>query len=120
MTYNAHLINPVKRIITEVIIDGDYKQLYELLHCQIFTAVQINEKRDTIYVDDEGLFVENQVFFLHKDYPYQPLAGYGLVVGTDDEGESITPSVSLQETREKVTFLSRAGLLKWMSEHPEA
>jgi len=84
-TYTAHLIDPVKRIVTEVTIDraNGIQDLYEHLHCSIFTFVEINRNHDGIYVDDEGLYSPNQEFFLHKGYPHQPLAGYGLVIGTE-------------------------------------
>lgn len=118
--YNAHLIDPVKRIVTLVTIRGDYTELYKHLHCQIFTAVQINNMQDTIYVDDEGLYVDNQLFFYHKNYPSQPLAGYGLVVGTDEEGESVNPKVTLEETIQAVTFMSRSDVMEWVRNNPDA
>jgi hypothetical protein len=120
--YTAHLIDPVKRTITEVTIDKDngIQDYYDQLHCNIFTAVEINANRDTIYIDDEGLFVPNQVFFYHKDYPSQPLAGYGLVIGTDEEGESIAPTVTLQETIDSVKFMSRSDVLDWVRNNPDA
>ena len=43
---------------------------------------------ETLYVDDEGLYAENQRFFTWDGYP-KPLAGRGLILGTDEEGESI-------------------------------
>lgn len=122
-TYKAHLIDPVEQTVTEVEIDRDngIEDLYKHLHCSIFTFVEINDKHDGIYVDDEGLYAPNQVFFLHKDYPYQPLAGYGLVIGTEWEtGDSQDPTVTLEETREAITFMSQADVMIWLKDHPDA
>lgn len=117
----AYLIDPIALDVTEVTLPGDYRDIYKLLGCEIFTVVTINEHGDGIYVDDEGLYVPNQVFFLHTDYPYQPLAGKGLVLGMDNEtGESQDPHVSLEETIKKVSFLTRYQVLLWLDDHPEA
>jgi hypothetical protein len=62
-----------------------------------------------LYVDDEGLYVENQVFFNIKGCS-QPLAGRGLILGTDDivvsviEGESIDCMSSLEQIKDMVTW----------------
>ena len=117
----AYLIDPHKMQVTEVEIGNDYREINELLHCDIFTAVTISGNGDAIFVDDEGLFVADQVFFLHTDYPYQPLAGYGLVLGCDMEtGESRSPICSLEETIKKVSFLTRYQVSLWLSDHPDA
>lgn len=117
----AHLIDPVRLQVTEVTISEDYKEIYKQIHCETFTAVTINENGDSIFIDDEGLYVANQVFFLHSNYPYQPLAGYGLVLGCDMEtGESRSPICKLEETISKVSFLTRYQVSLWLKDHPDA
>lgn len=121
MKAKAYLIDPVKLQVTEVTLSGDYREIYKHIHCEIFTAVTINENGDSIFVDDEGLYAENQVFFIHTDYPYQPLAGYGLVLGCDMEtGESVSPICTLEETISKVSFLTRFQVALWLKDHPDA
>lgn len=97
----AFLINPwaFSRIdiqfLTEVEYTGDFHQISELItppdHDPVrwFTAVQLNRAGDTVYVDDEGLFNVSHFMFI-KSYP-QPLAGCGLILGTDKEGNSTSP-----------------------------
>jgi hypothetical protein len=99
----AFLIDPKERTITEVSYDGNLEHMYELLSCRSVDAVQINSDRDTIYIDDEGMFVEDQSFFYCKSFQ-NPLAGRGLVVGTDDEGSDIEPKVSLEELLDDIYF----------------
>ena len=61
-----------------------------------------------MYVDDEGLYVENQVFFGIAGCP-QPLAGRGLILGTDDEGDSTDCTSSLDTIKKMVTWLEQGA-----------
>lgn len=100
----AILIDTPKQTIEIVDYSGDYKDIYGLLGCELFTSVYLEGVgQDTLYVDDEGLYVENQVFFNIKGCP-QPLAGRGLILGTDDEGESIDCMSSLEQIKDMVTW----------------
>jgi len=63
----AILIDTPKQTIEIVDYSGDYKDIYTLLGCELFTSVYLEGVgQDTLYVDDEGLYVENQVFFKIK------------------------------------------------------
>lgn len=99
----AILIDPFNKTITEVVWNGDFHHIYQLIDCETYDCARINRQGDAIFVDDEGLFKEEQCFFKHDDYP-QPLAGKGLILGCDAEGESIMPSISLAEAQEKISF----------------
>lgn len=87
----AVLVDPYKEEVTDVEYDAsDYKNIYPLIHCDCFTLVKLADE-DDLFVDDEGLLkiTPETKFFMLKDYP-QPLAGYGLIVGGDeDTGESV-------------------------------
>ena len=48
-------------------------------------------------------------FFRIETYE-QPLAGKGLVLGTDDDGNSVEPKISLSEVADQVTFPSLTQL----------
>lgn len=106
----GYLINAENRTITLVEV-GDYKTIYPLISTKLktvdcFTVVGIEED-DSIYVDDEGLLTIqfDTPFFLYDGYP-QPLAGNGLVLGTDEEGESVDPKNTLEFIRGKVKFMT--------------
>ena len=113
----AILIDPFTRTVTEVEYSGNYQQIYDLIDCETFDCARINRHGDGIFVDDEGLIRDKeQAFFLHADYP-QPLAGKGLVLGCDDEGESVSPHTTLDEVTRKVRFVMPAtvnGELAWL------
>jgi len=101
---NAYLIDPKNRTIENVDYSGDFKQIYELLNCRAFDIVRVYENGDVIYVDDEGLFVEDQHFFIHRNYP-TPLAGKAIVIGTDEEGEDTAPKTSFEDIENDVKWV---------------
>ena len=104
----AYLINPFAREVTEVDYDGDFNQIYVFLGdgVRCFTCVTINQEGDGVFVDDEGLFNGDNEFFSVQGYP-EPLAGFGLVLGCDPEGESVAPSLTFEELRDRVKFWDR-------------
>jgi hypothetical protein len=113
----AYLINPFKRTITEVDYPGDgepdtiYKMLSTPEHeVTVFDCARINDRGDGIYVDDEGLFKELTSFFHVSGY-HTPLCGCGLVLGTDAEGNSAPPTVTLDWLRDNVHMLQLVGVV---------
>lgn len=106
--HNAILIDPVARKITEVHVrkdDGYLADIYKHLECQLLDAVDVRNAGDVIYVDDEGLSVENQRYFGWRGHP-EPLAGKGLLLGTDAVGEVISPNFDRAAVIEHVVWLS--------------
>lgn len=95
-------IDPEKQVVEEVEYNGDWRDILRLLNVSIFTAVGIDEFT-VLYVNDEGLLEDPEFFFEWEGYP-QPLAGRGLVLGTDEEGNDRSPKMSLDEVRKKVKF----------------
>lgn len=103
----AYLIDPFKKEVTSVEYNGDFQQIYDLIDCSCFDVARINSHGDGIYVDDEGLIgdIMKQAFFMFSGYP-NPLAGKGLVLGTDYQGESVEPHITLDELKSKVRFMT--------------
>tara|TARA_Y100001973_G_C5182204_1_gene325550 strand:+ start:1077 stop:1433 length:357 start_codon:yes stop_codon:yes gene_type:complete len=101
----AILINVKDQSITEVEHDNTLDNIYELLNCRTFDVVRIDQV-NSIYVDDEGLFVDNQRYFEYGgDAQAVRLAGNGLILGVDDEGNSISPTITLEQVKGRVGFL---------------
>jgi hypothetical protein len=103
--HNAVLIDPYKEEVTDVTYNGDYKQIYDHIRVDCFTLVRLADD-DDVFVDDEGLLKldSSTKFFALPDYP-QPLAGYGLILGNDSEGESISAHHDAAFYRERVKFM---------------
>ncbi|MFN7323068.1 MAG: hypothetical protein ACK5SP_02225 [bacterium] len=115
----AYLINPFAQTITQVEYTGNYQQIYDLIDAETFDVARINEHGDGIFIDDEGLIREkDQAFFKHKEYP-QPLAGLGLVLGCDDEGESVAPFVTINELVRDISWVMpvrvNGGGIMWVN-----
>ena len=102
----AVLINPKLRKIKEIEYSGDYQDIQKLTECSTFTAVYPFDNQDTIYLDDEGLLKESNYCFTFKyDNGYvQPLMGNALVIGANEEGESISYKTPITEIKNRIVF----------------
>ncbi len=90
----AYLITPSERTVQRVRV-SDYKDIYHWIGADCFDVARFAENGDGVFVDDNGLLVQRPAddFFSIDDYP-EPLAGRGLVMGVDNEGESIAPKTT--------------------------
>ena len=98
----AFLIDPEKKKVSIVDYDGDYTNIQKMIEAKYFTTVRINSDHDTVFVDDEGLYTDKASFML-KSYP-TPLKGKGLVLGVDDEGDSIEPVMSYETLKSMIIW----------------
>lgn len=108
----AILIDAIAKTVTEVEMEGEsYKEIHRLIGCECFTmAVQL-ENKDAILVDDEGLLKDPQHFFYVDGWYPMPLAGKGIIVGSDEEGETVAAKTDLRTVKGRVTFLNRRDTL---------
>ena len=102
----AVLINVKDRTVTDVEIKGKVlNQWYKLLNCHLVTIGTYLDDHDSIMVDDEGLFgLDSESMFFTFKGAHQPFAGNGLIVGVDDEGNSVSPNVTANDVRSKIKF----------------
>lgn len=100
----AFVIDAEKREVREAVYNGDFHEIYKLGGFNLFTAVEI-EDGDAIFVDDDGLLHDPQHFFVYRGFD-QPLAGNGVVLGTDHDGESTDAKVTLDALKERVVFVT--------------
>jgi len=109
-------IDPFTCTVSEVEYDAaDYSNIYPLMShpvhpVQTFTTARIDilKGQDALFVDDEGL-LGNPVRFFQMAGGYQPFAGKGLIIGCDDEGESVSCVTSIDLVRMSVVFLEPFG-----------
>ena len=102
----ALLINPFDQTVEEIEYSGNYRDIYKIIDCDIFTIASPNtvcDRRLDVFIDDEGLFKEDQAFFMIAGYP-QPLAGRGLLLESDDQGETIGTTESIESAKKNITF----------------
>jgi hypothetical protein len=103
----AYLIDPQSRTIKTVEHPGGIDSIYKLIEAGTFDLARFNDKGDGIFVDDEGL-LHGPVyqFFGIRGYA-QPLAGKGLVLGCDEEGNSVSPSVPFTWMRSNTFWIEK-------------
>jgi hypothetical protein len=74
------------------------------MDCRLIDAVRFRDTSDVIYVDDEGLYADDQRFFKVDGVP-QPLAGKALYVGTTDDGDDCAPTRTLEQVEFMIEFM---------------
>jgi hypothetical protein len=105
----AILIDSKNKTVTEVKISNSNTLVdwYKAIECNcVEIAMQVNIKNDKLLVDENGLLKELKLdtpFFFYGG-SLQPFVGNGLIVGVDDEGDSISCHISAAEVSENVVF----------------
>lgn len=101
----AILIDPFTETVTEVDHTGGLEDIYNWTDCVCITSCNpFSDREHTMFLDDEGLYRDDQAFFGYVGYG-QPLAGRALVVGVDEAGETVACKLSLEGVRAHVGFL---------------
>ena len=94
----AYLINVETLEISDIEV-GDYRTIYTHIgnECSAFDCVGLNDKGDTLYVDDEGLMKPNRLFVIQTSQGIRRLAGNAVVLGTNSEGDSTPPTITKKQ-----------------------
>ena len=100
----AILIDVKTQEIKEVEHDNTLQNIYDLIDCRAFDLVSIDDV-NSIFVDDEGILKDNLYFEYSGSENVFKLAGNGLILGVDDEGNSISPTLTVEDVKGKVNFL---------------
>lgn len=106
--HKAILIDPLNRTVTEVDQEPGLRPLYERLSvegfrkCDDINAVGVSD-RDAMYVDGEGMLIENLPVFGFLRSP-ATFAGRGLIVGTTGEGDDTDHSLNVDQVRASVVW----------------
>ena len=100
----AILIDVKTQEIKEVEHDNTLQNIYDLIDCRAFDLVRIDDV-NSIFVDDEGILKDNLYFEYSGSENVFKLAGNGLILGVDDKGESISPTLNVEDVKGKVNFL---------------
>ena len=108
------VIDSAKRQVYEAEISSNYKDIYPLLGENVHTfacPVQFNES-DTLFVDDEGLYNTFEGGFIMSDWAY-PICGNGVIIGSDDEGASTDATMSADDVRKMLNWVSKENCEAW-------
>ena len=99
----AILIDPFLRVISEVNVKNDLQSFYDILDIRTLTTVRI-DGTNSLYLDDEGLFNNNNSLFEIASYA-QPLAGRALVVAHNEEGETVETTLDIDQIRSMIGWV---------------
>lgn len=111
----GYLIDATARTVTAVEFDG-LEGLQKMIGGWIEAAYGW-ANQDTLFVDEEGLLKRHEHFFwLLPERPDQPFAGNGVLVGREDDDETVStrvvnhpPTMTLDELRVRITFVGSHG-----------
>lgn len=107
------LIDAVNREIKEV-EHNNIGDCYQLIGCGLVEVAGYFDNEDCVYCDEEGMLKYSTCgldgfeidFGTHKNV----VAGNGLVVGTDYEGETVACVSTLDDIKKVVTFVTVQGM----------
>lgn len=101
----AFLIDPFAKTITPVDYDGDWQTISPMIDADLFDVVRFSPTGDVVFVDENGLFVDGQQFFVIEGYP-SILAGKGLVLGPEVNEVTTAATIALPTLEKMVKFLT--------------
>jgi hypothetical protein len=74
-------------------------EMRKKINCECFCAAGVFKNNDTVYVDDEGLINGTGDFFILHSLRGEPLAGNALIIGCNEEGDSVDCKTDISQIR---------------------
>lgn len=96
-------IDAYANTITEVEISNDFREISRNIGCDLFCVGHTLPNGDTLFVDDEGWLNYNVTRAF--GFSGRILAGNGLILGSNQEGDSISAKSSLDKIKNLTQFL---------------
>jgi len=123
----AIIVDPFTQLVTTTEYNGEYETISKHIggSCRMFDVVRLYHTDDYdyvddhVYIDDEGLYVDDQYFWMHANYP-MPLAGRGLILGGTPDGDSADVSTSLATVTEDIRMIGNRFQLQMMLQFSKA
>jgi hypothetical protein len=120
-TVRAVLIDPENKTVSEIQTKGNIRDTKAILQCRSFTTGAwlrgtVSKGFDAIMVSDDELDERDdprfwfQVDADHNPPSSFPIAGRGLAVGVDNEGETCDLQISVEDIAKRITFTQRKFL----------
>jgi len=108
----GYLIDPKARRVTEVKVSDKWQEIAEIIDARFFCVGSYLPDEDTVFVDDEGLLTEGDKYWFQLKVEAigatnpSPLCGRGLVLGADEEGNSVDPKISLKDLANSIRWVA--------------
>jgi len=112
----AYKINVADRKVEEIQINN-WKDIAPAIggQCHTFEAPIILDNEDTFYSDEEGLFNECEGGWMLGNFKH-PILGNAVVQGTDDEGDSVEPTSTIEEIEAMIIWVSKENCEAYRSQ----
>jgi hypothetical protein len=107
MKKNCIFIDAENRRITPHEVGEDYRDITKAIGCELMEVATYLPNGDVIYVDEEGRINGTKHYFV---YDGNVFAGNGLVVGTGEEGETISCKTEELNLARKVEWADKGSL----------
>ena len=108
-TQKAILINVETQQLTEIVLDKNLSSISEAIGngCELFCVPVDYENGDAMYADDESLLRTNDIKggFIFPNWNF-PIINNAIILGTDEEGDSIDCKSTIEEIQKDITFIS--------------
>ena len=107
-------IDVANQTISQVNI-ANYKEIYSQIGngCELFCCPIQYENNDVLYADDESLLRDNiEGCFTFPDWNY-PIVGNAIILGTDDEGESVDVKTKIAELQSQIMWGNKKVAELW-------
>ena len=104
----AILINSENQTLSYIQLSDDYREIPKAIGngCELFCCPITFDNMDGMYADDESLLRPDDIKggFIMDDW-YYPLVGNAIILGTDDEGESVDVKTTIEEIQSQIKFI---------------
>ena len=109
-------INVETKSFEYITLGDDYKEIYGAIGngCDTFCVPISFENQDSMFADDESLLREHDIKggFIMDDW-HSPIVGNAIILGTDDEGNSIDCLTKIEDIMNQVTFIEEKVCKMW-------
>ena len=128
----AIIVDPFTQLVTATEYNGDFTTImshigtgraFDVVRLYHYDGSDSSKDHgyvdDHVYIDDEGLYVDDQYFWMHANYP-MPLAGRGLILGGTPDGDSTDVSTSFITIRDDIRMIGNRFQLQMMLQFSKA
>jgi hypothetical protein len=109
-------INVETKSVEYVTLADDYQAIYPQIGngCTTFAVPYTFENNDSMFVDDESLLRYDDIKggFILEDWE-TPIVGNAIILGCDDEGDSVDVKSKIEEIREQLQFITEDHAKGW-------
>ena len=115
----ALFIDVINQSVTEVLLPKHFQSISKQIGngCELFCCPYSFPNGDSIYADDESLtrYQDIKGGFMFPNWAY-PIVGNAVILGTDDEGDSIDAITTADEISKMIIWRTEADAKEWANQ----